>query len=364
MQDLNLRKIKNLAKAGMQYALKKEKLSSWPAVVKIDISPLCNLECLICVHADPGSCSHLKRQIFHAKQRMPLEKYRNIIEEIKGKTCAVSLYFLGDPFMHPDLLEMCGIAKEAGLNVHISTNFSYNFSDEKIERIARSGITHMTVCVDGITQETYEKTRIKGSIQLVFSNLKRLCQYKASHSLSCPEIEIQYIKFQHNLHELDEAKKIFKAMGINYFYHFWGDLHNYSDIEPGKYRVYRYKSTKVIPQCLWPYFFMLIKYNGDVLPCCFYRVASQYSAENPSTVIGNVFEKSVWEVWNSLKYQEIRRLVSSPGLSSKGKGLKETFCDGCYFLTLSDFEEITRRADKYRFEDVYAIDKNGKAVRK
>src|SRR5205085_1410671 len=157
------------------YALGTEGVAAWPTVLKIDISPVCNLRCTVCVHAAPNGDTDLERQEFHGRQRMSVADFRRIIAEVAGRTSAVSLYYLGDPLVHPDLDEMCGIARDAGMNVHISTNFSFKLTDERLARMARSGLTHLTVCVDGLRQESYERTRVGGRIDLVLSNLRRIC---------------------------------------------------------------------------------------------------------------------------------------------------------------------------------------------
>ena len=105
---------------------------------------------------------------------MSLESYTHIINEIKSYAFSVSLYYLGDPIINPDLALYANIARSAGLNVHVSSNFSLPLSDKKIEEISTSGITHLTVCVDGFSQEIYQKSRVGGNIELVKQNLAKL----------------------------------------------------------------------------------------------------------------------------------------------------------------------------------------------
>ncbi len=144
-EGLTPRKAVGMAVNSVQYALGSSRMLAWPTVVKIDVSPLCNLACPHCVHGRPGNDNGLKGQYFNKRQMMTVEQYRGIIDEVAGKSTAVSLYYLGDPLMHPDHDELCRIARDAGLNVHTSTNFSFKLSDERIEQIARSGLTHMSV---------------------------------------------------------------------------------------------------------------------------------------------------------------------------------------------------------------------------
>ncbi|MHC4187715.1 MAG: radical SAM/SPASM domain-containing protein [Planctomycetota bacterium] len=334
--DLSLRKAFNFTIASAQYALRSKKMIAWPLFLKIDITPLCNLHCTVCVHANPDSHEDLKNQKFTADQKMPLEEYRRIISEVAGKTSAVSLYYVGDPYIHPNVDEMSRIAWDAGLNVHLSSNFSFNFSDERIEKIAQSGVSHLTVCVDGITQENYERTRIGGRIDWVLSNLSRLCDYKKKNSLKYPQIEVQYIRFEHNEHELGQAREMFNAMGIDQVTVIPGSSENYVNYAPGKYKTYGPKKIKLLPNCPWPYFSMVIKYNGDVIPCCKYRHASQYTDVDPSPVLGNVFKTIVRDVWNSQPYREIRQLIAKPGLFDTDPLLTETFCYQCREIFKTD----------------------------
>ncbi|HUN82650.1 MAG TPA: radical SAM protein, partial [Phycisphaerae bacterium] len=164
LEGMTFRRALNLLTGGAQWALKNQHMYAFPTAVKIDISPMCNLSCTVCVHADPNGDPALEKQEFHPQHRMSVEQYRKIIKQIRGRSSAVSLYYVGDPLVHPDMDEMCSIAKDAGLNVHISTNFSFDLTDARIKRIVTSGLTHLSVCVDGLSQEKYEMTRVGGRI--------------------------------------------------------------------------------------------------------------------------------------------------------------------------------------------------------
>jgi MoaA/NifB/PqqE/SkfB family radical SAM enzyme len=358
-------KLANLAVAGAQFALKHEVMRAWPVVVKIDISPLCNLHCTVCVHARPSESSseELKGQSFSSNARMTVGQFQRITDEIAGKTMAVSLYYIGDPLMHPSLDEMCGIARDARLNSHISTNFSFKLSDARIASIVTSGLTHLTVCVDGLTQESYGRTRVGGRIALVLENLERIMRCRTDLGRSYPRVEVQYLKYQHNVGELGEAYRRFGALGVDQFTEMWGDLHNYTDMSPGQYEVVAPKLTRPIPQCLWPYFTLQIKYDGDVVPCVNYRMGPQYSDVGERRVLGNVFETNVWAVWNSPKYQALRRLVSRPDRVGQEPGLAKTFCDGCPQIYVTHIERNLRRANEHRWEDLYEMDDRRRVVR-
>jgi MoaA/NifB/PqqE/SkfB family radical SAM enzyme len=357
------KKALNALMAVLEYGAKREVMRAWPLVLKIDISPLCNLKCTICVHASPNDNEALKQQEFTAAQRMSVDQFRRIVDEVKGRTSAISMYYFGDPLMHPQLAELCGVAFEAGLNTHVKSNFSFTLSSEKLERLATSGLTHLCVCVDGLTQANYERTRVGGKIDLVLSNLSRICEIKRRLGSPYPHIEAQFIKFRHNVHEFEKAKTLFKSLGVNRVTSFWGDLGNYTDDPVHGVDALQPRSNRLLPQCYWPHFTMLIRYNGDVVPCANYRIGEQSMASGDRRIIGNVFETSVREVWNSPGYQAIRRLVSNPSRARSENGLRKSFCDGCAAVFQKDRQSYLRDGKDYNFEDLYDL-RGGIPVRK
>jgi MoaA/NifB/PqqE/SkfB family radical SAM enzyme len=362
---LNWRKAWNLVSATKDFALKHETVNALPTIVKIDISPLCNLRCTACVHAAPNGNELLEAQEFHPKHKMTIEQYTRIIDEIKGKSSAVSLYYLGDPLVHPDLDQMSRIAVDAGLEVHISTNFSFGLSDDRLRSIVNSGLTHLTVCIDGLTQEKYQRTRVGGNIERVIKNLERLCRIRKELGLKNPIIEAQYIKYQHNEDEEDKARQLCKELGVDEFATFWGCLDNWAGRDPKYYEVHGPRPAGRLPKCYWPHFSTVIKWNGEVIPCCTFRQGTQYVPGADQRVFGNVYEKSLTEIWNSEEYRRARRLISDPTASERDPSLKNHFCDACPVLFDTTYSENTAYGNKgARFEDLYVLNEKGKPVPK
>jgi len=360
LENSSLRKLCNLALCATHYALKREVMRAWPVIVKVDISPLCNLRCTFCVHAMPHNEPALERQQFRRNQFMPVERFEQIAAEIDGKSSAVSLYYLGDPLTHPELAGICESAWKHRLNSHISTNLSFRMTDKDIERLVTSGLTHLTVCVDGLTQANYERTRVGGKIELVLNNLRRIVECKRHSNMKYPKVEAQFLKFQHNVHELPAALDLLDEIGVDQVTDFWGFLARATFMSPGGYDVTGPREDKVLPACYWPYMGMQIKYNGDVIPCCTYRTIEQYQVGADPRVLGNVFDTSVWEVWNSAAYRQIRRFVGKPSRVLGDPSLTQTFCHECPELFVTNSRETHLTGDKHRWEDHYERDERGR----
>jgi MoaA/NifB/PqqE/SkfB family radical SAM enzyme len=343
---LTMSKFRNGLSAGLSYLFKRPQSSEFPLALKIDISPVCNLKCPVCIHAAPDGDELLEKQDF-AVYRMSVDQFRSIVDQVRGKVSALSLYYLGDPYAHPKVDEMCGIARDANLNVHLSTNFSFRFTDERIRRIVDSGVSHLTVCVDGFSQETYSRTRINGRLDFVLSNLERVCQRRKELNRQFPRVEVQYIKFPHNVHELETALAYFRKIGVDQIEHSWGMVNNYADLEPRNYAIDRPRQPATLPLCHWPYDSMVIKYNGDVIPCCNFRHATQYVAGEDARTFGNVFSSSVQAIWNSDVYATTRRLVVDPKLFDQDKGLESHFCHGCPAVFQTSQEKNIQMAPEF-----------------
>jgi MoaA/NifB/PqqE/SkfB family radical SAM enzyme len=364
LQNSSPRQLANLALAGTQFALKHETMRAWPVLLKVDISPACNLGCTFCVHASAGaSGGQLEGQSFRGRA-MSVHDFSCLVDQVSGRSMAVSLYYLGDPLVHPNLAEICGVARAARLNTHISTHFSFRLSDERIRGLVTSGPTHLTVCVDSMRQETYELTRVGGRIDLVLDNLDRLLQTRRRLGQQTPRVEVQFIKFQHNLDQLEQAARWCRDRGVDQFTDYWGNLHNYADVAPGRYRVFRPKQKTALPRCSWPHFSLQVKYNGDVIPCCYYRQTEQYRDGGDSRIVGNVFAAGVWDVWNSPAYRQLRRLVNDPTRVERDPALAGSFCHGCPTVFETDVADHEYVADAHRWEELYTLDAAGRVVRR
>jgi len=362
---MTLGKLINLASAVTHFALRSERSSRWPVFTIIDISPACNLHCTVCLHAEPHGNPALLKQQLDPSQRMRVDEFRRIIAELEGHALAVLLYYVGDPLAHPDLEELCGVAAAAHLNTHVCTNLSFLLSDVRLHRLVDCGLTHLTVCVDGLSQAKYELTRVGGRIDLVLSNLQRICAYRQARGRRYPQVEVQYLKYQHNLDELDEARRRFRDMGVDQFHETWGWLHNYTDRDPGRYTVRGPQRNRSLPRCHWPYLATLVKYDGDVIPCCSFRLGEQYTATDTPRAVGNALRGGVAAVWNSPAYREIRRFAARPEAYATEPGLAETFCDQCPRLFDTDYRMQTCRfGNEHTFEELYTRDAQGHPVRR
>ena len=78
-----------------------------------------------------------------------------------------------------------------------------------------SGLDYMTISIDGATQSVYEKFRKKGDLETVFKNIRNLIQTKNRMGKRTPMVSWQYLAFEHNEHEIDDAIKLGQEFGVD-----------------------------------------------------------------------------------------------------------------------------------------------------
>jgi MoaA/NifB/PqqE/SkfB family radical SAM enzyme len=328
----------NLVGNAWGYLWHSDNAAPLPSMVKIDISPLCGLACPHCLHAKPEGRNRplLDAQTFGQKDKMTIDQFTGIVEQLRGKAIAVSLYYYGDPLIHPQLDDMIRVARAARLGVHITTHFSYKLKMERIRRLVDSGLSHITVALDGSTQENYRRTRVNGRLDLVTANLAMIAAYKRERGSDFPFIEVQHLRFPHHPEgEDDVVRKMALKLGADKFTTYAGvhrtpdgDFWNVVDDDVPAGATTIPAEPKLTPRCLWPHSSTVIRFDGAVIPCCLWRVGRQYGSARDGIVLGNVFQTPLSAIWNGEAYQQIRRQVSNPVRDAEGQAAP-SFCDGC-----------------------------------
>ena len=72
----------------------------------------------------------------------------------------------GEPFLNPDILPMVRYARKNRIGTTISSNLNLvNRGEEFLEEVVESGLDHLTVSIDGTTQDVYEAYRKGGRLE-------------------------------------------------------------------------------------------------------------------------------------------------------------------------------------------------------
>jgi MoaA/NifB/PqqE/SkfB family radical SAM enzyme len=126
------------------------------------------------------------------------------------------LFNWGEPLLHPQLPEIVRLFHQNRIFTSVSSNLNIATPDV-LAALCEAGLDHLLISVSGASQEVYEKYHRKGQLQLLLDNLKFVTDYKHRHHLSNPVIEIKYLIFSFNRHEVKAAAHLSKFLGADSF---------------------------------------------------------------------------------------------------------------------------------------------------
>ncbi|MEJ2664712.1 MAG: SPASM domain-containing protein, partial [Spirochaetia bacterium] len=226
-----------------------------------------------------------------------------------------------------DLAKMCAYAHKKGINTFFVSNMSVKLTDAQVKEIIQSGVNWISIALDGFSLETYGKTRVGGSINLVKTNIEKFLALRRELNTKTPFIEVQSLLFEHNRHEKHKVLQYCQEVGVDKLTFKRGSEKPW--IKPRKSGKPSALRKRRLPLCFWPYFSGVILYDGDVVPCCWHRHDNAYAADKKRISMGSVIKNRLIDVYNNRRYRELRSYCSDPKLLAAKKDANMNYCYGC-----------------------------------
>ena len=238
-----------------------------------------------------------------------MDLYRKFITENRETLIDIILHFQGEPLMYKQLGEMIAFARQNRIYTMFSTNGQLLAQNIDIIRNARPD--RIIVSLDGLSDETYTKYRVGGKVQNVLNGLEKLSQLPANER---PFIELQFLVFSHNEHEIPYLQKLKKKYHIDKItlksaqiyeksqVDFLPENKNFSRYEVSESGSFRLKNG-IKNQCKRLIFGTVVCFDGRVVPCCFDKDADHE--------LGSIANQSLHEIRNSKKYIDFVNKVFS-----------------------------------------------------
>jgi radical SAM protein with 4Fe4S-binding SPASM domain len=308
LKKLTSFRIFNLLKLKMSYYLSRILGKSFhaglPFALSIEPTTACNLGC-------PECPSGLK-QFSRPTGKLDLDLHRDFLAEAHRSVFYINYYFQGEPFLHPQFLDLIKDAKSKKIYSATSTNAHF-IDAEKAREIVRSGLDRLIISIDGLTQETYENYRVNGQLSKVLEGTKHLIEAKKEQRSKTPHLIFQFLVVKQNEHEVRDVFKLGQEMGVEEVRIKTAQLYDYKNgnrLMPDNLAYSRYKlkkdgtyalKYKTGNHCWRMWSSSVLTWDGKVVPCCFDKDATH--------VLGSIEEHTFNSVWNSTKYRNFRTAV-------------------------------------------------------
>jgi len=307
-KTLSPRKVYNFSRVYTSFHYSKLKRQSFhrgnPVKIGIEPTTACNLRC--------PECPSGLRSFTRPTGMIDVALYRQIIDQLAPDLVYLLLYFQGEPFLHPQFLDMAHHAYTKGIFSATSTNAHY-LDNDRAKATVQSGLSEVIVSIDGTTQDTYAAYRKGGKLERVWQGLRNLIYWRQKLGLLHPHIVIQFLVVRHNEHQIAEIRRIGKTLGVDAVVLKTAQIYQYQQGHPliptnDRYSRYRQKEdgSYVIKNSLQDQCWKLwqgaeITWDGRVLPCCFDKDA-KYE-------MGKLGESTFDKIWKNTHYQAFRNKI-------------------------------------------------------
>jgi MoaA/NifB/PqqE/SkfB family radical SAM enzyme len=346
----NLAAFENYLIAKYERLAGKVRTRSYPYLMTIDPSSICQLRCPGCYTGIFNERRRRKsKDLDDARSTSRLT--RGVLDAIFGETGDLLFYChfynWGEPLLNDQLPDFIRSASQRDIYTKVDTNLSLRCTDQKLEQLLLSGLDELAVSIDGFSQETYGKYRVNGRFDLVMENLTRLVairQRLGAHT----RINWNLLIFSFNENEVPEIARFCAERNIDFVPKDatftakmppeWLPAYR-REGRPNPYRQHRsaeltssdwFTPSGMLPlhvgrpegrTCAWHYGYTVVNADGAVHPCCgLYR---------PKDDFGRVTAEpgSFGRVWNNENFEAVRRDFPQ-GTQSRATG-PTTACTKC-----------------------------------
>lgn len=305
LSKFNLRKLWNVTKVWTSFMLSSKlgKPIQWGVPFNISIEPTttCNLGCPEC----PSGLKSFTRDT----GTLDLHFYERFLAEVNQDLLYLYFYFQGEPYLHPQFLQLVQSASKKGIYTVTSTNAHF-LTPRKAKETVESGLDRILISIDGVTQESYESYRIGGKLKKVIEGTKNLVAAKKALKSSTPHIIIQFLVVKPNEHEIPQILALGDELGVDEVKLKTAQIYDYqngSDLIPtiDKYSRYRKEEdgsysikNEMANKCWKLWHSCVVTWDGKVVPCCFDKDAKY--------TMGNLNEQPLDTIWENKSYQKFR----------------------------------------------------------
>ncbi|QSE99347.1 SPASM domain-containing protein [Fulvivirga lutea] len=275
-----------------------------PLSISFEPTTSCNLRC--------PECPSGLRSFTRPTGMLESDLFKKVIDEQKNTLSYLLFYFQGEPYLHPQFLDLVQEASTAKIYTATSTNAHY-LNDDNAKKTVESGLDRLIISIDGASQETYESYRVGGKLDKVIEGTKNIVKWKKQLKSSTPHIIFQFLVVKPNEHQINEVYELANELGVDEVKLKTAQIYDYengSDLIPSQEKYSRYRKlkngkyeikSKLLDHCWKMWHSCVITWDGKVVPCCFDKDAHH--------TLGAVESASLTSVWKSNEYNEFRKLL-------------------------------------------------------
>jgi radical SAM protein with 4Fe4S-binding SPASM domain len=285
--------------------------ADFPSQVIIDVTEMCNLECVHCPH------SQFKRSKYYSGASLSFVLNAKAVDEVRnhGANCVKYIRYSGEgePLLNKHFFEMLDYSTKysGGIPIAVTTNGTL-LNELRIDRILATGVNIIDISIDAYSPETYAQIRKKGDLNITRKNVLRLLAV-AKEKGGRTKIVVSYIEQPRNVHETADFKSSWEDHGADYVV--IRSLHSAAGaIGEIAHRIRSGNQGERRP-CVYPWERIVINPRGHLAFCP--------ADWTHGSTIADYRETEIKEIWQSKIYEALRQAHLTSDFS------QHTFCANC-----------------------------------
>jgi cyclic pyranopterin phosphate synthase len=168
------------------------------------------------IHSCNLMCEHCNAHRYLGGARMKKQHLLNLVSFLgEWGVKAICYGGGGEPTLHPNLGEAITKTPLSGMDASVATNGSV-LTDSLIDTLANY-CRWVGVSVDAATPKTYEMGRKQDMFRRVIKNISFLCDKVRFLNTKC-DVAYKFLIFDYNQHEIFQAAKIARDLGVRDFH--------------------------------------------------------------------------------------------------------------------------------------------------
>lgn len=295
----------------MKYGFKGRLSKNFPSQVMVDITEVCNLGCIHCTHPE------FSKSDVYTKAMLSPELNKKMIKEVskfgKGKTIYIRYTSNGEPLVHPRSYDIIYDAvKNSGTKVTLTTNGTI-LNEKRMKKLMKTGLHMVDVSIDAFKNETYEKVRVKGDLNITRKNVIDLIKFR-NETKSKTKIVVSFVEQKENTNEIEDFKKFWNKQGADEVLIRKLHTNSGSNKENFDQTLSNDDLSENRRACLYPWERVVLTAKGFLAFC-----PTDWYAKS---IVADYRKDTIKNVWQNLFYQDLRKQHQSCKFTNK-------FCSNC-----------------------------------
>lgn len=167
----------------------------------------CNLHCRTC----------MRNSWTEPVGSMDITLFRQLVEDLREVPSLSTMAFwgIGEPLLHPHIVEMVSLAKGLGVTRELVTN-GLLLDRVLAEALVEVGLDTLVLSVDGASPQAYSDIRADGDLRLLQENVKALIGMRRARRRMTPKVGIEFVLMRRNVSELEKLPHLAFMLGASF----------------------------------------------------------------------------------------------------------------------------------------------------